>query len=81
MNNVLSYKEGAHFLFASDKSWEDKVTQGQGDSYGMEFFLQKNKGRLTGWVGYTLSWNNRQKYQMVLVYLQIGSMVQEMLLP
>lgn len=60
MNNVLSYKEGASFLFGLDESWEDKVTQGDGESYGMELFIQKNTGRLTGWVGYTLSWNWRQ---------------------
>lgn len=60
MNNVLSYKEGASFLFGLDESWEDKVTQGDGESYGMELFIQKNTGRLTGWIGYTLSWNWRQ---------------------
>lgn len=60
MDNVLSYKEGASFLFGLDESWENKVTQGEGESYGMELFVQKNAGRLTGWIGYTLSWNWRQ---------------------
>ncbi len=60
MDNVISYNEGANFLFNPGQSWEDKVTQGKGDSYGMELFVQKNKGRLSGWLGYTLSWNNRQ---------------------
>ncbi len=60
MSNVISYKEGANFLFGFDDSWENKVTQGDGESYGMELFIQKNKGRLTGWIGYTLSWNWRQ---------------------
>jgi len=60
MNNVLSYKEGASFLFDLEDSWEDKVTQGDGESYGVELFVQKNKGRFTGWLGYTLSWNWRQ---------------------
>jgi len=60
MNNVLSYKEGASFLFGLEESWENKVTQGDGESYGMEVFVQKNSGRLTGWIGYTLSWNWRQ---------------------
>ena len=60
MSNVISYKEGANFLFSLDDSWEDKVTQGDGESYGLELFIQKNKGRLTGWIGYTLSWNWRQ---------------------
>ncbi len=58
MNNLLSYKEGASFFSFSD--WQTKVTQGVGDSYGVEFFVQKKKGNTTGWLGYTLSWNNRQ---------------------
>jgi len=60
MENVLSYKEGATFLADNVVNWEDKVTSGNGESYGAEIFLQKSEGRLTGWVGYTLSWTNRQ---------------------
>ncbi len=60
MDNVVSYKEGANFFVNLDESWEDKIVQGKGEAYGLELFLQRQKGRLTGWVGYTLSWNNRQ---------------------
>jgi len=60
MKNVLSYKEGASFLFGFEADWQDQVTQGQGESYGLEVFLQKKKGKTTGWIGYTLSWNWRQ---------------------
>jgi len=60
MTDVISYKEGASFIFGLEDSWQDKVTQGDGESYGVELFVQKNKGRLTGWIGYTLSWNWRQ---------------------
>ncbi|MEZ5058108.1 MAG: TonB-dependent receptor plug domain-containing protein [Saprospiraceae bacterium] len=60
MDNVISFKEGASFLFGLDNEWQEKVTQGKGDSYGLEVFFQKKKGRATGWIGYTLSWNNRQ---------------------
>ncbi|MBK6823762.1 MAG: hypothetical protein IPG87_12490 [Saprospiraceae bacterium] len=42
MNRVLSYKEGASF-FEGNSSWEDRVTQGEGEAYGMEFFVQKKK--------------------------------------
>lgn len=60
MTGLISYKDGASFLSTSG-SWEDKVHQGgKGESYGAEFFVQKKKGKLTGWVGYTLSWTNRQ---------------------
>ena len=59
MDNVLSFKQGASFLLGIENNWQDKVTQGEGESYGLEFFLQKKKGKTTGWIGYTLAWNNR----------------------
>ena len=31
-----------------------------GCAYGMEMLLQKNTGKTTGWLGYTLSWADRQ---------------------
>ena len=59
MNHLIEYKEGASYL--SNKSdWEDKVTVGKGNSYGMEVLLQKKEGNTKGWVGYTLAWSNRQ---------------------
>ncbi len=60
MKNVVSYKEGASFLSGFNDDWQDKVTQGDGQAYGLEFFLQKKKGKTTGWIGYTLSYNWRQ---------------------
>lgn len=61
MENLVSYKEGASFFnFDGNSSWEDKVTQGDGDSYGIEFLLQKKKGNTTGWIGYTYSKTTRQ---------------------
>ncbi len=59
MNNVISYKEGASFL-GFNESWEDKVESGWGQTYGSELFVQKKVGKLTGWLGYTLSWSNRK---------------------
>ncbi|MEM7371871.1 MAG: carboxypeptidase-like regulatory domain-containing protein [Bacteroidota bacterium] len=62
MNNMIEYKEGTDFfLGVDDKSWEERVeTGGKGTAYGAEILLQKKTGKTTGWVGYTLSWNNRQ---------------------
>ena len=59
MNNVLEYREGASFL-GSTSSWEEKVYQGRGWSYGVEFLLQRSFGKLTGWVGYTWSKTERK---------------------
>ncbi len=60
MDNVLSYKEGANFLLDFENNWQNKITQGTGEAYGIELFVRKKFGKLTGWTGYTLSWNNRQ---------------------
>ena len=63
MKNLVSYVEGASFIDepgAAEESWETRVTQGDGTSYGAEFFLQKKTGDFTGWIGYTLAWTNRQ---------------------
>lgn len=58
MDNLIEYKDGAGFLDI-DNDWEDKVEFGSGDSYGIEFFVQKQTGRHTGWLGYTWSKSNR----------------------
>ncbi|MDN4166092.1 TonB-dependent receptor plug domain-containing protein [Cytophagales bacterium LB-30] len=59
MDGVIEYKEGANFLEPTE-NWEAKVEAGWGDSYGVEFFLQKKEGRLNGWLGYTLAYANRR---------------------
>jgi len=64
--NVIGYREGASFLLIDDPttaeevSWEDNITRGQGWSYGAEVLLQRKAGRLSGWLGYTLSWTQLQ---------------------
>jgi outer membrane receptor for ferrienterochelin and colicin len=67
MNNIIGYKEGASFLAIQESdeglesiSWEDNITAGKGTSYGAEVLLQRKQGRLTGWLGYTLSWTTQQ---------------------
>lgn len=62
MRDISFYKEGASFLLidnpegAQGINWEKNITQGKGWSYGSEFLLQKEKGKWSGWIGYTLSW-------------------------
>ena len=41
MDGLLSYKEGASFLSDLSGNWEDQVTQGIGNSYGMEALVKK----------------------------------------
>ncbi len=59
MDNLLEYRDGANYLYGS-KNWEDKVIYGEGEAYGVEFFINRKKGVITGWVGYTLSYNDRK---------------------
>ena len=59
LDNLLEYKEG-HSLVPSTVAWEDKMAVGDGRAYGVEFMVRKPAGRLTGWVGYALSWADRQ---------------------
>ncbi len=59
MDNLIEYKEGSSF-FSVDGSWEDKLEFGRGNAYGMEFLARKQMGKTSGWIGYTLSWANRQ---------------------
>lgn len=33
---------------------------GNGEAYGAEFFINKTKGKFTGWIGYTLAWTYRK---------------------
>lgn len=67
MENQIEYREG---YTPSLKDPEEEFVFGKGWGYGAELFLNKVKGRFTGWIGYTLSWtwrqfpnlNNGQKY-------------------
>ena len=58
MKNLTEYKEGSQ-LIMNDK-FEDLLIQGKGWSSGTEFLLKKEEGKITGWIGYTLSWTKRR---------------------
>lgn len=51
--NEVDYINGAELL--SNKYLEGDLLSGKGRAYGLELYLQKKKGDLTGWVSYTLS--------------------------
>jgi hypothetical protein len=57
MNNQIEYREG---YTPSLKDPEEDFVFGKGWSYGTELFINKTRGKFTGWVGYTLSWTWRQ---------------------
>ncbi|MFN5334871.1 MAG: TonB-dependent receptor [Bacteroidota bacterium] len=57
MDNQIEYKEGFTNGIGDP---EESFVFGKGWSYGAEFYLNKAKGKWTGWVGYTLSWTWRR---------------------
>ncbi|MCD6010770.1 MAG: TonB-dependent receptor [Flavipsychrobacter sp.] len=58
MQNQIDYKDGAELNF--NENVEAELLMGKGRAYGMELFLKKKYGKLTGWVGYTLSRTERK---------------------
>ena len=57
MQNQIEYKEG---YTPSIRDSEEEFVFGKGWSYGAEFFINKSRGKLTGWIGYTLAWTWRK---------------------
>lgn len=64
LQNLIEYEDGADFFNATLGTWEDRVESGLGLAYGGEVFLQKQSGRTTGWIGYTLS-SSRRKFDHI----------------
>ncbi len=60
MSNQIEYKEGAQPADNIYDNPDNAFTFGKGWAYGAEFFIKKNRGKFTGWIGYTLSWTWRQ---------------------
>lgn len=58
MQNQIDYKDGADINTVPDI--ESELLFGKGRAYGLEIMLKKNTGRLTGWMGYTLSKTERK---------------------
>ncbi|HXC03468.1 MAG TPA: TonB-dependent receptor, partial [Bacteroidia bacterium] len=59
MQHQVEYKEGALPTDDTKDNADNNFVFGSGQSYGAEFFFKKSHGKLTGWVGYTLSWTTR----------------------
>ena len=57
MQNIIDYKDGASFMDQKPNGMRRlKVVW----SYGAELFIHKKTGITQYWVGYTLSWTERQ---------------------
>jgi len=58
MQNQIDYRDGADINTVPDI--ESELLYGKGRAYGLEILLRKKKGRLTGWLGYTISKTERK---------------------
>ncbi len=58
LDNVSEYKEGAKLLM--NESLETDLIPAKGFNYGVELYVKKISGRLTGWASYTYSRSIRQ---------------------
>ncbi|MCC6815451.1 MAG: TonB-dependent receptor [Saprospiraceae bacterium] len=55
--NQLDYRESYVENFSSDV--ETEFVRGNGQAFGLELFVAKKRGKLNGWIGYTLSRTER----------------------
>ncbi|RQO75447.1 hypothetical protein DBR43_08860 [Pedobacter sp. KBW06] len=58
LQNQIDYKDGADLT--ANAEVESLLLYGKGRAYGLELYGKKTKGRLTGWISYTLSKTERQ---------------------
>lgn len=60
MHNQIEYREGVIIGYSKGFNFDDNFVFGKGTSYGSEFSVRKNSGRLNGQVSYTLSKTTRK---------------------
>jgi hypothetical protein len=61
LDNQVDFIDGAE-LFAND-DLEQEFVFGKGYAYGGEISIEKKEGKLTGWIGYTLSLIRRGEFE------------------
>jgi len=59
MKNLVELKEGAFFVFGGYE-WDKSFYMGNGTAKGLEIMLEKQVGKIKGWMSYTLSKSERQ---------------------
>ena len=60
MKNLIEYKENTSPEEGVNNNEDNLLTFGNGNSYGAEFLIRKNTGKINGWIGYTWSKTQRQ---------------------
>lgn len=59
MKNLVELKEGAFFVFGG-YDWDKSFYTGTGKAKGIEVMIEKQTGKIKGWIGYALSKSDRQ---------------------
>jgi hypothetical protein len=59
MGNMVDFKPGALPTDNYSNNIDNLLVFGTGTSYGLEIFIKKTSGKLSGWLGYTLSKSDR----------------------
>ncbi len=57
LQNQMDYIDNANLFI--NETVENQLVQGLGRAYGAEFYVKKTKGKLNGWISYTLSKTER----------------------
>lgn len=70
MNNLLEYKDNTNFFSTVNDNPDNLLAMGKGRAYGVEVFFKKKLGKITGWLGYTLSWTQRYGFDKNEVYYE-----------
>lgn len=60
MNNLIEYAEGVLPGDDVNDNTDNYLVFGKGWAYGIEFFLKRTYGKLTGWIGYTWAKTERK---------------------
>lgn len=58
LSNQIDYADRSNLFL--NPAFEKDLLFGEGRAYGLETFLKKNDGKLTGWISYTLSRTERK---------------------
>ena len=64
LQNQVDFRDGAN-LFLNNEI-EDEFEFGKGYAYGTEVSLEKDFGKLTGWIAYTLAFVKRGEFQGIM---------------
>ncbi|MBK7094358.1 MAG: TonB-dependent receptor [Saprospiraceae bacterium] len=62
LKNQIEFRED--YTGGIESDLENKFVFGIGRAYGLELFVKKNSGKLTGWIGYTFSKTER-KFELI----------------